>query len=313
MPKVSVIIPIYKVERFIERCVRSLFEQTLDDMEYIFVDDCSPDNSLAILQAVLSRYPNRQPQVTILSMENNCGQAAVRKYGVMKATGDYIIHCDSDDWVDVTAYEKMYNLAMTCDSDMVVCDYSIVTDGSYQSMRGCHDRDKRCFFENILAQIDVGALWNKMCKSSLYNDLIWPKGNMGEDLLISIQQVYNSQSIVYLPQTLYYYNRNNASISASMDKEAVVYRFYQSKANVEGLKYFFIEKGMYDKYHDEIDRMLFNKKNLLRPLIAEKKYYRLWKDTFSELNYRIFLNKKVTIGMKAKHILTLMNLYHKEW
>ena len=152
-----------------------------------------------------------------------------------------------------------------------------------------------------------------MCKSTLYNDLIWPKGNMGEDLLISIQQVYNSQSIVYLPQALYYYNRNNASISASMDKEVVVYRFYQSKANVEGLKCFFLEKGMYDKYHDEIDRMLFNKKNLLRPLIAEKKYYCLWKDTFSELNYRIFFNKKVTIGMKAKHILALMNLYHKEW
>ena len=79
MPKISVIIPVYKVEQFIERCAISLFEQTLDDIEYLFIDDCSPDNSVEIIKNVLMRYETRKDSVRIISMQKNCGQAAVRK------------------------------------------------------------------------------------------------------------------------------------------------------------------------------------------------------------------------------------------
>ena len=81
MPKVSVIVPVYGVEKYMERCARSLFEQTLDDIEYLFIDDCTPDRSIEILQQVLEEYPHRKPQVTIHRMEQNSGQAAVRKWG----------------------------------------------------------------------------------------------------------------------------------------------------------------------------------------------------------------------------------------
>ena len=95
MPKVSVIIPIYGVEKYIERCVRSLFEQTLDDIEYLFIDDCSPDGSVRIIMRILDEYPNRKEQVIIHRMEQNSGQAKVREWGMKNATGDYVIHCDS--------------------------------------------------------------------------------------------------------------------------------------------------------------------------------------------------------------------------
>ena len=81
MPKVSVIIPVYGVEKYIERCARSLFEQTLDDIEYLFIDDCTPDKSVDILKHVLEEYPQRKSQVVIHRMEKNSGQAAVRKWG----------------------------------------------------------------------------------------------------------------------------------------------------------------------------------------------------------------------------------------
>ena len=311
MPKVSVIIPIYQVEKYIERCARSLFEQTLDDIEYIFVDDCSPDNSLNILQAVLSEYPNRQSQVTILLMESNCGQAAVRKYGVMKATGDYIIHCDSDDWLDVNAYEEMYNLAIIEDADMVACDFNYINDNCIERMLGCHDIEVKRFFRNILKQKDHCCLWNKLFKSVCYQNMIWPIGDMGEDLLTCIQLVYNSNKIVYLPKALYFYNRNNSSISANMDKEAIINRFNQSLLNANVLIRVFKKNNILEQYRGEVDRMLFNKKNLLRPLINEKKYYRQWRDTFPELNYKILFNHQVSLGMKVKHILALMNMYHK--
>ena len=102
MPKVSVIVPIYKVEPFIERCARSLFEQTLDDIEYIFVNDCTPDKSMEVLSRVLEDYPGRKEQVRIITMPVNSGLPKVRRAGLEVASGDYIIHCDSDDWVDRT-------------------------------------------------------------------------------------------------------------------------------------------------------------------------------------------------------------------
>ena len=98
-----------------------------------------------------------------------------------------------------------------------------------------------------------------------------------------------------------------------MDKEAVIHRFKQSLLNADLLVDFFKKKNILNQYHEEVDRMLFNKKNLLRPLIREKKYYKLWMSTFPDLNYKILFNRQVSLGMKVKHILALMNLYHKTW
>ena len=123
MVKVSVIIPVYGVEKYIERCAKSLFEQTLHDIEYLFIDDCSPDNSIKILESLLDSYPSRKANTRILKMSTNSGQAAVRMRGMKEATGEYLIHCDSDDWVDHQMYEKMYNYAKSNDYDMVWCDY----------------------------------------------------------------------------------------------------------------------------------------------------------------------------------------------
>ena len=127
-PKVSVIIPVYGVEKYIERCARSLFEQTLEDIEYIFVDDCTPDNSISILRKVLSEYPNREKQVKILHHDKNKGLAKARQTGLKIASGEYIAHCDSDDWVDKDLYKVLYNQAVNLKSDMIAFDCKF-TDG----------------------------------------------------------------------------------------------------------------------------------------------------------------------------------------
>ena len=88
MPKVSVIVPVYGVEKYIERCARSLFEQTLDDIEYIFVDDCSPDRSIEILNQVIGEYPGRKDQVQIIHHASNQGLALARQTGLKAATGE---------------------------------------------------------------------------------------------------------------------------------------------------------------------------------------------------------------------------------
>ena len=97
MPAVSVIIPVCKVEPYMARCARSLFGQTLDDIEFLFIDDCSPDRSIDVMREVLAEFPARKDQVTVFRMPRNSGQAAVRMQGIALARGEYVIHCDSDD------------------------------------------------------------------------------------------------------------------------------------------------------------------------------------------------------------------------
>ena len=117
--KVSIIIPIFKVRNFIERCVCSLFEQTLKDVEYIFVDDASPDDSIDILKSCIDRYQERKNQVTILTHEQNQGLPAARNTGLAVATGEYVFHCDSDDFVEKDMLEVMYKAAKEKHADMV--------------------------------------------------------------------------------------------------------------------------------------------------------------------------------------------------
>ena len=109
MVKISVIIPIYKVESFIARCAESLFNQTFDEgIEYIFVDDASPDDSVKILQDIIAEYPNRFQQVKILHHKFNQGLPAARNTGLAEAIGEYVFHFDSDDYADPDMLETLY-------------------------------------------------------------------------------------------------------------------------------------------------------------------------------------------------------------
>lgn len=121
-PLISVLIPIYKVEAYIEKCVKSLFGQTYENIEYIFVDDCTPDNSIAVLQSVMEKYPCRRNRTRIIRNATNQGIAAVRNILLENATGEYVIFIDSDDWVELSMIENLVNEAQATDADIVCCD-----------------------------------------------------------------------------------------------------------------------------------------------------------------------------------------------
>ena len=135
---VSIIVPIYNVEKYIERCIRSLFEQTMDDVEYIFVDDCTPDQSMAILRHLMEEYEFRNLNIKIISHEHNKGLPSARNTGLAAATGDYIFHCDSDDWMEKDAMEKMYQAAQANQADIVWCDWflSFRSNERYMQQKG---------------------------------------------------------------------------------------------------------------------------------------------------------------------------------
>lgn len=117
--KVSVLIPVYNAEAYIESCVRSLFEQSLEDIEYIFVNDCTSDKSLDILNEIMDEYPARKEQVKVISHSCNKGVASTRNTGLLYAQGEYIGWVDSDDWVEKNMFEILYLMAKQADADIV--------------------------------------------------------------------------------------------------------------------------------------------------------------------------------------------------
>lgn len=212
VPKVSVIVPVYQVEKYIERCVRSLMEQTLEEIEYIFVDDCSTDSSDAILKKTVQEYPHRQSSVTYLHNEKNLGLLLTRRAGFQSAKGLYLITCDSDDWVEPDAYRKLYEQAQATNADIVVCDYYQETSekSSYWSFN--LDRDaKKCLQQIHNNHRFSWTIWNQLIRHDIVEEAIqkvYPT-TYAEDIFTLMHTYWLASTIAHVPEALYHYNRCN--------------------------------------------------------------------------------------------------------
>lgn len=310
MPKVSIIIPVYGVEKYIERCARSLFEQTLDDIEYLFIDDCTPDKSVEILKHVLEEYPQRKNQVVIHRMEQNSGQAKVREWGMRNATGEYIIHCDSDDWVDIHMYEKMYKKSVSADYDIVVCDY-YESDGTSQIINKEYIPDKvEETMSSILLKKTHSVLWNKLVKKSIYNNkIIYPIANNAEDYALLVQLAYHSKSFGYVNEPLYFYYYNTSSLTKVMTNENLINRFNQSMSNIGIVETFLRQNQSLAKYSDELDCIKVIEKEILISSSFNKTLYKEWIDAYKEIFPRILLNNKITLRRKLRFIGIKYRIY----
>lgn len=311
MPKISVIVPFFNAEEYFERCIVSLLEQTLDDIEYIFINDCSNDNSIHVLNNTVDRYPHRKPNVIVHNMEVNVGVAKARNWGIKKASGEYIIHCDADDWIDRNLYELLYNKAIQEKADIAVCDYIAWKSSSNNQVVICGKIcEKDEFFERILKQHESWSLWNKLVHKSIYQNtnIIEPSGIMGEDAVLVIQYAYLSKKICHCEGSYYYYFFNPNSITKSISEEKVYKKFQESVKNGEQLIKFFKITGLMDKYNKYIDRILFNKKCLLIPNLSKKEYYKMWRSTYSFINYRILYNSEIPLIYRLRHLLLLLGI-----
>jgi glycosyltransferase involved in cell wall biosynthesis len=305
MPKVSVIIPVYGVEKYIERCARSLFEQTLDDIEYIFVDDCSPDKSIAILENIIKEYQPRlnkeHKNVRIEKMSQNSGLPNVRRYGIKLATSDYIAHCDSDDWVDVHMYEEMYNKAIEEDADVVVCDFCSTDCENEQYSKGLISKERENVIVDVLLWRIAGCLWNKLVRRKEYtdHDLNYPTHNMGEDAALIVQILWNAKRISYLPKPLYYYYTNPTSITKDVtDDNKIRQRFLQATANAEIIEQFLVDKAT-GKFKDALTKYIFEQSYLLVSLARKNKEdLSIWRRSVGKIRSRVYKCSYLSIKNK---------------
>lgn len=286
-PKVTVIITVYNCEKYIEACACSLFEQTLDNIEYIFVNDDTPDNSIQILKDVVNDYPHRKSGIKIINLKKNGGVSNARRIGIENATGDYIIHTDSDDWIDDDMFEQLYHKAKETDADIVGCNFRHeFSDLQYDF----HQQYVDTMEENIRRLIN-GKIFPSLCTSltrrSLIteNDIKFPIGlNMGEDLFFNLQLYLHAQKIVSMNWAPYHYRHTEDSSCVQRTKRSV-----DSDIKIAGLiETFMKEHGLYNQYAKEIEfRKFFSKLPLLHNL-EDKELYNEWLTTYPETNHHIW-------------------------
>lgn len=294
MPKVSVIIPLYNAEKHLRRCCKSLFEQTLDDIEYIFVNDGSKDHSVQIVKEVLEENPNRKQSAIIIDRKINKGVSYTRQEGVNRASGDYIIHCDSDDWVEKEAYEVLYNEAITNDADIICCGF---TKESANEQKTHIKYNTPSFFSPLIFNIapKTGSLWNKLIKRSLLikNDIKFPIGiNWGEDFCVVISCLIVSKKTICLNQCFYHYCENGTSITHTPSKRKVLELISVGKV----VENFVKRQEDADSYTYQLNYLKFQlKSRLLR--CPETRDIRLWKSTYSEC-HRDITKYKTALYMK---------------
>ena len=312
MPKVSVIIPVYGVEPYIERCAISLFEQTLDDMEYIFIDDCTKDKSIEILYSVMERYPHRKIQTKVMRMPVNSGLPRVRQCGIRYATGDFIAHCDSDDWVDKTAYEKLYNQAIADDSDIIFCNYNKGDDNHKVLISRSIDISSK---EALIKSISKSASWNLwggLARLSLYvdNHLIFPECNNGEDFALMFQLIYFAKSFSIIHEPLYYYFQNPNSITNTPTNDAYVKRLNDLVNNTELVIEFLKRNSAIGTYKDIVICYKLYCRTKISALTNFPEYYNLWEKTYPELSLiEIIRNPIASYKTKWNYITVKLKLY----
>ena len=289
--KVSVIIPIYKVEKFIGRCVRSLMEQTLCDVEYIFVNDATPDSSMEVLASVMTCYPDKKDCIKILNHEENKGLPAARNTGLAVAVGNYIFHCDSDDFVEADMLEELYVRAQKIDADIVWCDWFLTFETNERYMKQPSYATSIEALKAMLGGAMKYNVWNKLVKRSLYveNDIAFPAGHgMGEDMTMMLLFAL-ARKVAYLPKAFYHYVKLNTYAFSQTYSDKHLEELQYNVRNIE-LK---LELLFGTALEQEISFLKLEAKFPFL-LSCDTHKQKLWREWYPEANKYILKNRNIS-------------------
>ena len=311
--KISVIIPVYRVERFIVRCAESLLGQTMKDAEFIFVDDATPDGSIGLLQECIARHPERDGAVKVLKHDVNRGLPAARNTGMSVAEGQYIFHCDSDDWLDADALQRMYDAASGEKADIVWCDWYLTFRHNERYMKQPGYGTPVDALKGMLSGAMKFNVWNKLVSRSLYtgNGISFPDGyGMGEDMTM-IQLFACAQKVSYLPKALYHYVRFNANgftqIGNRMDEQKLEDLRYNTLHTVQ-----FIQLKMGDQLKQELAFFQLEAKFPFL-LSDDRESYKRWTNWFPEANSYIMQNRNISFRSRFLQYMASQGQFWYVW
>lgn len=307
---VSVLVPVYGVEKYIEKCVRSLFSQTMKTgIEFIFVNDCTKDKSIEILESVIKEYPEKKTQIYILHHKQNKGLTEARRTGFNHAKGEYICIVDSDDFIEPDCIELLYTKAIAKNADIVFCSYTEEYENNYSKIVSFPFVDDKVGLVNL--SFDKPMFWNKMFKKDIVilNNIPFATGiNYGEDLAVTPKIIYYSNSFAFVDKPLYHYAQYNIN---AYTKEFSEKSLQQTLSVVKLLSDFFEGTPDYDLYEDSILLLkAIRKAKILRSGIIEKQYVELFPEINRSINgLAIDLKTKIILNLAAKKYYLFLKMF----
>lgn len=261
MIKVSVILPVYGVAEYIEKCTQSLLNQTLQEMEFIFVDDHGPDNSIELVQNMISDHP-RKSQFVFLKPERNLGAGMARNFAIPQSHGEYVAFVDSDDWIEPDMFETLYNEAKkNGDVDLCYCqaakDYlngsptEILKNPTIEA-GALTDEKRRYFLSNY-----VSLFWTFIYRREMLMEtgIRYPESRSADDSYFVTANLLLAGSTAHVDKPFYHYLIRPGSVCTTKDST----KYQKRLATFSSLMAFLKEKGVYDKYKEEIDFVYIKK------------------------------------------------------
>lgn len=242
-PKISIIVPIYKIERYLRQCIDSILAQTFTDFELLLIDDGSPDGC----PAICDEYAKKDSRIRVFHKHNG-GLTSARNHGLDNAKGDWIMHIDGDDWIEPTYIEELYNAAIKNDADIAICGFRFAyEDGSFVIEHPTiWDDDKSVSLNRYIASVWTTA-WGSIHKSSLYhnNGVRSPKNiTYCEDFHLMARICYFADKVVSIDRPLYNYRQQSSSIMHSLNDKTWRDELTSYKEIID----FFRNKGELEKY-----------------------------------------------------------------
>lgn len=289
--KVSVLIPIYNVESVFARCLDTVFSQTYGDIDYVFVNDCTPDNSMAVLARKCEQYPHRAASVRIITNSTNQGIAQVRNTLLDNAQGDYVLFVDSDDWIEPDMVELLVGEAVAKNADVVGCDYYEERPGGSAIVAQDYPREHTEAMKAMTLLKIKGVLWKLLVRRSVLVEcqLRFARDiDFGEDYIFCCKLFYYARSFASVKKALYHYVQYDSNNYCSMDIDKRIDSFAKAIAEVER---FYRQYGVYDSLEKELTiRKFLNKSQYVLDKKSRniRKWCRLFPEsngTWRELNY----------------------------
>ncbi len=310
-PLVSICVPVYNVAPYIERCVRSLMEQAYDNIEYVFVNDCSTDNSLSLLQQMLDLYPRHRDNVKIISNRRNSGLAYTRRVSIENASGEYVMCVDSDDYIPLDAVQVLVHAALDKDAD-IVCGKAmfVKTDGSLSPIPA-YIPSAEDYVKDALTD-DFSHIWGKLYKRSLFaGDFSFAPDGMdyNEDRIVCLYMSYKAKSIVSIEDVVYNYVYRPNSVSAVRSEKQFecVIRYWQSA------EHFLKAVGRYDEYKDFCDyKKVSDKADLLlyaADLAVRQRFAEIFPIETAKYKKQIQGGKRLMLELTSRHFWALVRCY----
>jgi len=276
MLKVSVIIPVYEVEKYLGSCLNSVLGQTFQNWEAICVNDGSPDNC----NRILAEYAQKDKRIKVINQTNQ-GVSSARNNALKKATGDYICFLDADDELAPIFLEKMCRTLIGTRADMVWCDFQQGTEKGGWNISNTKPQIYSDVFDRFLnEQPNMGAcVWNKMYKKDLLTGLTFPlETGMGEDLVFLYKALWNCQTAVHIAEPLYFYRiRKDSATNKKLSENSVLGNIKTAELLVDYFKDQKVPAKTQKILNQKIAKRIF-KFGVLEPKRKDKEHLDQWYD-----------------------------------